>query len=78
MSKPGETYEVTVISREDVTTFPKLGEALIVRQISYVGAGLPPATVTIEKGVWDPELEKKTIREDLERRLKQKVETFRV
>jgi len=71
-------YDVTVLSREEVTTFPKIAQPVVNVLVTYVAAGLPPATVTIPKDEWDPELEKKTIREDIERRLKFKPETYRV
>jgi len=50
----------------------------VVVETTYVAAGLPPATVRIPKDKWDPEVEKKKIREDIERRLKRKPEVFKV
>jgi len=73
-----EKYEVTVIARDDVTTYPKLGVAVETRLVTYVGAGLPPSTISIPKEEWTPELEKKLIREDIEKRLLIKPETFKV
>jgi len=73
-----EKYEVTVIARDDVTTYPKLGVAVETRLITYVAAGLPPSTISIPKEEWTPELEKKLIREDIEKRLLVKPETFKV
>jgi len=71
-------YDVTVLSRDEVTTFPKIAQPVVIVETTYVAAGLPPATVRIPKEEWDPELEKKKIREDIEKRLKQKPEVFRV
>lgn len=73
-----EEMEVTVLSREKVTTFPKIATPVINVLITYVAAGLPPATVTIVEDKWNQTEEKRVIREDIERRLKQKAETFRV
>jgi len=71
-------YEVTVIARDDVTTYPKLGVAVETRLITYVAAGLPPSTISIPKEEWTLEVEKKLIREDIEKRLKMKPETYKV
>jgi len=71
-------YDVTVLSRDEVTTFPKIAQPVVIVETTYVAAGLPPATVRIPKEEWDPEVEKRKIREDIEKRLKQKVEVFRV
>ena len=77
MAKKQE-YNVTVISRDDVTTYPKVGVAVETRMVTYVAAGLPPNTLSIPKEEWTPALEKKLIREDIEKRLKAKPETFTV
>ena len=77
MAKKQE-YNVTVISRDDVTTYPKIGVAVETRMVTYVAAGLPPNTLSILKEEWTSELEKKLIREDIEKRLKAKPETFKV
>ena len=71
-------YDVTVIKREDVTTFPKLATPVVNRLITYVAMGLPPRTVTIPKDKWNVDLEKHVIREDLEKKLKEKAETYKV
>jgi len=52
--------------------------AVETRLVTYVGAGLPPSTISIPKEEWTPELEKKLIREDIEKRLLIKPETFKV
>jgi len=73
-----EAHEVTVISRETVTTYPKLRVPVETVLVTYVAAGLPPATVTILKEEYSLEAEKKRIREDIERRLKVKPEVYKV
>jgi len=71
-------YEVTVISRETVTTYPKLRVPVETVLVTYVAAGLPPGTITILKEEYSLDLEKKRIREDIERRLKVKPEVYKV
>jgi len=73
-----EKYEVTVISRDTVTTYPKIRTPVENVLVTYVAAGLPPSTVTIPKEEHTPELERKLIRADIEKRLKMKPETFHV
>jgi len=73
-----EEYEVTIISREEVTTYPRIGEAVRTVQVTYQAADLPPATIPILKAEYSLEEEKKRIREDIERRLKVKPEVYRV
>jgi hypothetical protein len=73
-----KTRNVTVLSRREISVFPKLG--VEVRQVmtTYVAAGLPPATVTIDKDKYNLEAEKRLIKADIERRLREKPEVFRV
>lgn len=71
-------YDVTVIKRDEVTTFPKIATPVVNVLVTYVAAGLPPATVTIPKDKYTVELEKRLIREDIDRRLKVKPEVYRV
>jgi len=78
MSEEKKQYDVTVLSREEVTTFPKIAQPVVNVLVTYVAAGLPPHTITVRKDEWTPELEKKLIREDIERRLEEKPETYRV
>ena len=77
MSKRRE-YDVTVIKRDEVTTFPKIAKPVVSVLVTYVAAGNPPRTVTIPKDKYTPDLEKRVIREDLEKKLKEKAETFKV
>ena len=78
MAKEKREYDITVFPRDTVTTYPKIGVAVDTILVTYVAAGLPPNTLSILKEEWTPELEKKLIREDIEKRLKAKPETFKV
>jgi len=71
-------YDVTVIARDDVKTYPKIGVEVETRLVTYVAAGLPPNTLSIPREKWTPELEKKLIREDIEKRLPVKPESYKV
>jgi len=73
-----EEYAVTVLSRDEVTTYPRLGEAAVTVLVTYIAAGLPPHTVHIPKDEWSPEEERKRIRASIEKRLKAKPETYKV
>jgi len=42
-----EKYEVEVIRRDIITTFPKLRTPALTSLVTYVAAGLPPDTVSI-------------------------------
>jgi len=78
MAEKGEEYEVTVLTRGEVTTYPVVGAPEVVVQTTYVAAGLPPSTVSIPKKEWSPEREKEEIKKDIQKRLKMKPETFRI
>jgi len=73
-----EKIEVEILSRTEVTTFPKLRQPLVQYVITYAAAGLPPATIWIPKAEWSKEEEAKRIREDIEKRLKVKPEIIKV
>lgn len=73
-----EEYSVTVLSRDTITTYPKLGEEKEIVHITYVSSGLPPYTIRIPKDEWTSELEKIQVRASIESRLKKKKETYRV
>lgn len=77
MSKQ-EKYNVTVLSRDEITTYPKLGEAVITVLTTYVAAGMPPHTVRIPKEGWTMEAERTVIRASIEDRLTKKPETYMV
>jgi hypothetical protein len=74
----GEGYEVTILSRDEVVTYPKVGKEARQIIVTYVAAGLPPASIFIPKEAYSPETEKKALKADIERRLKAKPETLRV
>ena len=78
MAKEREEFKVTILSRREVDTYPRLGEKVTQIWITYVGAGLAPNTIYVEKAKYGKELEKKMIREDIEARLKRRPETIRV
>jgi len=73
-----EEISVTVLSRDEVVTYPKLRTPVTNILVTYVAAGLPPATITIPKDEYSLELEKKLIKEDIQKRLKVKPETYKV
>jgi len=78
MSKKKEEFEVVVLSRDEITTYPKLNTPVITVMVTYVGAGLPPHTIRIPKDKWTPEYEKALLRASIEDRLKKKPEAYRV
>lgn len=78
MAEEEREYEVTVISREDVTVYPKIATPVVSRIITYVAAGLPPHSITIPRDEWNVEKEKAIIRKDIEARLKMKKEIYKV
>lgn len=78
MSDENEKYNVTVLSRSEIKTFPKLGEAVITVLVTYVAAGLPPHTVRILKSMYNTESERTVIRASIKDRLTKKPESYRV
>ena len=78
MSSKKAEYDVVVLSRDDITTYPKLNKPAITVMVTYVGAGLPPFTIRIPKDGWTPEQEKTLIRASIDDRLKKKPEGYRV
>jgi len=76
--KEKQKYRVTILARDDVTTFTEEGEPVEVRRTVYVAAGLSPAPVEIPREEWTLEKEKELVRKDIERRLKEKPETYEV
>jgi len=73
-----EEHEVTILSRREITIYPRVGEAVKQLLITYVAAGLPPETIIIDKEKWTLELEKKLIKRRIEKRLKEKPITYKV
>ena len=71
-------YNVTVLSRDEITTYPKLGEAVVTVLTTYVAAGMPPHTVRIPKDRWTLEKEKSLIKASILSRLAKKPVSYRV
>jgi len=42
-----EEYEVEILSREIITTYPKLRQPALTSLVTYVAAGLPPESISI-------------------------------
>jgi len=78
MSEKGKKYNVAVLSRDEITTYPKLGVPMITVLVTYVGAGLPPHTVRIPKDNYTPDAEKKLIRASIDDRVTKRSESFEV
>ena len=67
-----------MLSRREITTYPEPGKQVKQFAVTYAAAGLPPRTVRIPVEEWSLEAEKKLIREDIETRLKEKPEVYKV
>lgn len=78
MAEAKKPLDVTILSRDEITTFPKIGQAVIQVQVTYVAAGLPPATLFIPKNEYSLEFEKKQIKKDVQDRLKKQPESYQV
>lgn len=78
MSKSKTEYDVVVLSRDEVVTYPKLNQPETTVLVTYVSAGLPPHTLHIPKEGWSEPKEKQLIRKSIEARLKAKPETYKV
>jgi hypothetical protein len=76
--KEEHKLNVVVLSRREVSVFPKLGQEVKQLLVTYVAAGLPPKTITIDKDKWSIDVEKMLIKEDVSQRLKEKPETYTV
>ena len=77
--KPAPTeHKVTVLSRNEITTYPSINDPQQQVIITYVGANLAPSSIRIMKDDYSLEAEKKAIRADIDRRLKQKAESYTV
>lgn len=73
-----EEYSVTILARQLISTYPKLGEEVKVWHITYVAAGLPPSTIRIPEKEYSEKRAAELIRKDIETRLKQKPERITV
>jgi len=78
LSTKKEKFNVTVLSRDTITTYPALGEAVKMVLVTYIAAGLPPFTVRIPEAKMTPETEKTVIKASIENRLAKKTEAFTV
>lgn len=73
-----QEYNVTVLSRREVTAYAGVGKPFQQYIINYVGAQLPPSSVIINVADYTEALEKKRIREHIEQRLKDRPRALRV
>jgi len=71
-------YDVTVLSRDDVVTYPKLNQPVTTKIITYVAAGLPPHSINVLKSEWTLQKEKELIKKDIKARLEKQPETYKV
>lgn len=78
MSNEERRHNVTVLARDERTTFLKVGEPITMNLTTYIAAGLPPHTVRIPKDDWTTELERIVIKDSIESRLAKKPESYRV
>jgi len=78
MSKTPKEYDVYVLSRREVTVFPKPNVPEQQTIVTYVAAGLPPASITIMKKEYTLDKEKQLIKADIEKRLTTKPEQYKV
>ena len=77
MAEEKKEYSWTVISRDPVTTFPKIATPVETIIVTYVGEGLPPHSLHIPKEEWTQKKEDELIAKDIHERLKFKAETRR-
>jgi hypothetical protein len=70
-------YSWTVLSRDEIVTYPKIGQAVKTIVVTYVGEGLPPRSVFIPKDEWTQAKEDEVIARDIHERLKFRPETRR-
>ena len=71
-------YKVTVLGRKTIKIHKTIGELTEQVLITYTAAGLAPQTIFIMKDDYTLELEKKLILEAIEKRLKEKAESYEV
>ena len=78
MSKNEKMQNVTILSRMDITTYPKLNQPEKIMMITYIAAGMPPHTLNIPKKDYTKAKEKALIKTDIAIRLKSRPETYQV
>jgi len=71
-------YEVEIIDRREIVTYPRIRQPLPTIAVTYVAADLPPETIFIPKEEYTAEEEKKRIRKRIEERLVFKPEVYKV
>jgi len=71
-------YEVEIIDRREIITYPRIRQPVTTIAITYVAAGLPPETLFIPKEEYTVEVEKKRIRKRIEERLAFEPEVYKV
>lgn len=69
---------VTVISRKEITTYPKINTPVKLTLVTYVGGGLPPHMIKIPTESYSIEAEKAAIKADIERRIKEMPEVYEI
>jgi len=77
MAEEKKEYTWTIIARTEVTSYPEIAKPVVEVAVTYVGEGLPPATIHIPKEEWTQEKEDAMIARDIHERLKFKPETRR-
>ena len=70
--------KVTVVSRREITTYPKLRTPAVQVVVMYSTADLPPSSLFIPKEEWSEEKERELIKEDIKKRREEKPETFEI
>lgn len=78
ISEPEKKYKVQIIRRREITTYPRVGLAKKTMMVTYQAEGLPPRTISIPVEEYNPDTEKKLIREDIEKQLQFKPEELEV
>jgi len=71
-------YEVEILSRADIVTYPRLTEPVPTRRITFYHWPYPPQTVDIPIEEWSLEEERKRIRKAIEELRKAKAEVYKV
>lgn len=64
--KPKPKTEVTILSRREITTFPKLKQPVVSVAVTYQSGAAPPRTIFIPKVTWSKEAEAAAIKKDIE------------
>lgn len=78
MPGKAEPVEVEILDVQELTTYPRPGEAFVTRIISYRGPDMIHGTVFIPAKEDTPENRAKRIREDIDKRRAQKPEKLTV